>query len=933
MKKMFENKKANRAFHVFLGLLLIAVIAIQYQLFLNAPEVDPARADEADSGDGGLIIDMQSKETGADYAWRLSRDSVTAWSDTSGSAIIPGAEEPVTLKDPSGVYVTVFGTESNMLSLRPRPIITSVSPSNGPAGTWVTIHGRGFGNDRGTVEFCERYTVDGVCVNGVVGLPLPTVCGDVWTDTQVIVKTNGTMDMQAYYVHVVSDGTNYATEFSDKHIFEVNGNSFAPQICAVVNNADNPISSAETGDEIFVLGAHFSDIASDNALFASSQAEAGVSVSDFQTISKLDANLIISEANGTGDVYVMSKGVRVTEESYCPINTNSGTVTYAGSEHASGVTAYDGPAYPFPYENSERIALPAGKTGSSVMFDGTDSFVYPDAYLSVSAGGKISAQINVFNHGYELTNVPFDTSFAVTPSVLESKANARSMDVVARIMRQGDGVPVSEKTVSVPVSSAVQTIGVEAGNIEAGNYYIQVLQVDEYSAECADCGPDGAPRRFETNLAVQSVTITTVAGIRIDGQCIAGDGTIVQKQPLEIPVTLTSNSVRIRINDEPQEKDIAIDDSEMPATPACPNSMLRLSLYAPCPLGSTETGGECEQTDGHIVPHIEIDTGSVTDSIKTLRYGDDIVCAGSERMLTPREKEAYALDANTVYCEARVILNIDSIETSSGLYAGLRVGISPVSALQSGAQYTVLALKGTDDAVHEKRQSEGLRLRDLRTVSSYRNETAYSFRTKDDICEVRRIDLEIDSETVEEIIFEDSSTPLSGTLTGYPDLDGTVPLTGVVFNTALNGVADKFANIEQSDSGSDIQNEVVFIPDLTGSTDTVGFRGSVLIDAAVGDDLSTLENPEAHASIPIYADACDFPWTFTDQDLNFRFEYCIGKEGFSDNLSEIGDGSGNFDESNPGGAIIEESDMTEIMEAIERGESILLKEYLFPVSD
>jgi hypothetical protein len=80
----------------------------------------------------------------------------TSWTPTSITAPVPS------LATSGNVYVTVAGQPSNGLSFAVTPIITSLTPTSGTAGTSVTIAGAGFGPTQGTSI---------VAFNGAVATP------------------------------------------------------------------------------------------------------------------------------------------------------------------------------------------------------------------------------------------------------------------------------------------------------------------------------------------------------------------------------------------------------------------------------------------------------------------------------------------------------------------------------------------------------------------------------------------------------------------------------------------------------------------------------------------------------------------------------------------------------------------------------------------
>src|SRR6185312_1657739 len=86
--------------------------------------------------------------------------SITAWSDTSISGTVPQNAST------GSVWVTVGSSNASNginFTLLTTPTITSLSPSSGPIGTWVTIAGSNFGSTQGS----STVTFNGVPVTTV----------------------------------------------------------------------------------------------------------------------------------------------------------------------------------------------------------------------------------------------------------------------------------------------------------------------------------------------------------------------------------------------------------------------------------------------------------------------------------------------------------------------------------------------------------------------------------------------------------------------------------------------------------------------------------------------------------------------------------------------------------------------------------------------
>lgn len=69
-----------------------------------------------------------------------------------------------------------------------RPVIMDIQPRSGRAGTWVTVRGKGFGESAGKVEFIYRYQDSVNEAYTVAGSLDPAMCGDTWSESQIIVS-------------------------------------------------------------------------------------------------------------------------------------------------------------------------------------------------------------------------------------------------------------------------------------------------------------------------------------------------------------------------------------------------------------------------------------------------------------------------------------------------------------------------------------------------------------------------------------------------------------------------------------------------------------------------------------------------------------------------------------------------------------------------
>lgn len=133
--------------------------------------------------------------------------------------------------------------DSNPESFDLLPIITSITPDNGPENQFVTISGQNFGSVPGEVHFSPDYVItqneDG-SFNVEHGgsfytYQLPVPCqGSWWQDDQIVVQTPVGGLTGSVYIQTAYQLTSNAVEF------EYNDNPLTPGICLVDPNQGQP---------------------------------------------------------------------------------------------------------------------------------------------------------------------------------------------------------------------------------------------------------------------------------------------------------------------------------------------------------------------------------------------------------------------------------------------------------------------------------------------------------------------------------------------------------------------------------------------------------------------------------------------------------------------------------------------------------------------
>jgi hypothetical protein len=184
-------------------------------------------------------------DTEATVAQNASGQS--AWSDTQISVTVPAIEAgAVALSvakndvDSNSVRFTVEqGVDSGL------PTITSVSPAVSPAGGYITLTGRNFGDRLGTVTFKTSAAAPSILGD----FSFPAACREtVWTDNSIIVKfpKNAGVIGQKYTIQVTSANAETSVFDSSQAVTLASGDP-SPSICAISPaSAPDPFPAGQT---------------------------------------------------------------------------------------------------------------------------------------------------------------------------------------------------------------------------------------------------------------------------------------------------------------------------------------------------------------------------------------------------------------------------------------------------------------------------------------------------------------------------------------------------------------------------------------------------------------------------------------------------------------------------------------------------------------
>jgi len=173
--------------------------------------------------------------------------------------------------------------KSNSLPFALPPVITSITPDNGPIKTWVTIRGYNFGTNPGQVYFYN---------NQVAGTP-PSPCENTWTNTQIIAVVPDGSTSGEVYVQTANLGLQ-----SNKVNFTVNNNPLGAGLCQLAPDRGLP------GDTAYALGDRFGEIQDSSQLIFSTNQNATIALNGWSNNS-LEGIVPVDATNG--DVVVTKK--------------------------------------------------------------------------------------------------------------------------------------------------------------------------------------------------------------------------------------------------------------------------------------------------------------------------------------------------------------------------------------------------------------------------------------------------------------------------------------------------------------------------------------------------------------------------------------------------------------------------------------------------
>lgn len=161
--------------------------------------------------------------------------------------------------DNSNIAITVAGASSEPSAEELQilsPYVAFVDPADGSIGQYVTVSGRNFGNDQGT-SYVHIQSPDGTRSRR---MELPQACGDVWTDTEIVVivpeeytDSTGAVGLwqtgDEAYMQVVVQEPDATLRYSNLQYFTFS-DIVRPNLCQIIPECHNSAGQSfeATGD-------------------------------------------------------------------------------------------------------------------------------------------------------------------------------------------------------------------------------------------------------------------------------------------------------------------------------------------------------------------------------------------------------------------------------------------------------------------------------------------------------------------------------------------------------------------------------------------------------------------------------------------------------------------------------------------------------------
>jgi hypothetical protein len=348
--------------------------------FTVAPIITSVVPVTAEPGTAITITGLNFTATTGTVALNGQTASISTWSDTSITAIVPNGAN-------NGDIVVIAGTlQSNGLAFSVLgPVISSLTPSSGAPGSSVTIAGTNFGANAGTVTF-----------NG------QTASVGTWSDTSIVVTVpNGATTGSV----VVSNGG----LLSGGAVFTV-----APIIASVA-----PIN-AEPGSSITITGLNFTAITGTvtfNGQTASTSNWSDTSITAVVPNGASNGNIVVTagtlQSNGQAfsvlgpaiTILTPSSGALGSSVTIAGTNfgVNTGTVTFNGQAASVGTWS----------DTSIVVTVPNGATTGSVVVSNGGLLSGPLAFSVVTTSptiATISPSSGISGAPVTITGAGFGTS-------------------------------------------------------------------------------------------------------------------------------------------------------------------------------------------------------------------------------------------------------------------------------------------------------------------------------------------------------------------------------------------------------------------------------------------------------------------------------------------------------------------------------------------
>jgi YD repeat-containing protein len=467
---------------------------------------------------------------------------VTSWGTTGIVATVPSGATS------GNVVVFASGVNSNGVNFTvvPAPHITSLSPTNGSAGTSVTVTGTNFGSTQGSngvsfngapasaTTWSDTSVVATVPAAATTGNVVVTVSGIASNGVSFTVQSGsgGAITYIQSQTHALGSSGNNTATFSSApgsgHTIVVGVVCYGPSVCQITSIADNFSNSySQIGPTILYGGP------TTNGTVVALYCASGISTGSGFTVTANqsntgggDSNLYVTEYSGVScSVDQTANGSETDGSNTTTLQTSSATTTNANdllatvSGSSTGGNATAGTGYTLRQTGNNGVGEYGGFEDRTVSSTGSYS-------------GNMTLVSNTVNWGMVMAALKGNGGTGGAPSITSLSPSSGGVSTVVTISGSGFGSSQGNSTVTFngtpgsPTSWSASSIVVPVpANATTGSVFVAVggLSSNSITFTVSSTGTlSGAVTRASDGTGINGATVQAIQSGVVKGSATTG---------------------------------------------------------------------------------------------------------------------------------------------------------------------------------------------------------------------------------------------------------------------------------------------------------------------------------------------------------------------------------------------------------------------------